>query len=385
MDIRQEVEKIRDKIIAWRQWFHRHPELGFCEEKTSTKIKEILTELGIKFEVVAGTGVVAMLGQGERQLALRADIDGLKVKEATGLLYTSEEPGQMHACGHDGHIAGLLGAAAVLKAHEAELSCRVKLIFQPSEENAQGAAKMIEEGVLDGVDEIFGLHLFSHIPFGQVDISAGPRMAISDWFDIEITGKGGHAGKPQECIDATVAAASLVMNLQTITSRRLNPVKSAVVTIGKLESGTAANVISGEAHLSGTVRTYSIEDSTLVKECMEEMLHGTEFIYGVKTSMNYRQGSHPAVVNDTSICARMYDVLVDILGQEAIVESDKLMLGEDFSCYQAMIPGVFAFVGVGNDEETSYPNHHPGFAMPEEAPLVGAVLHLAFVLSEGKL
>lgn len=381
MDIRYEVEQRKEKIIAWRQWFHEHPEPGFAEEKTSKKIMEILDELGICYTQAAKTGVTAVLGRGEKTAALRADMDGLPIEEETGLPYASREPGYMHACGHDGHIAALLGAAAVLKAKEEELPCRVKLIFQPSEENACGAKKMIEEGILNGVDEIFGLHLFSHLPFGQIDISDGPRMAISDWFEITLTGKSGHGGKPQECIDATVAAASLVMNLQTIISRGINPIKSAVVTVGRLESGTAANVISGEARLSGTVRTYSLEDSGEVRDRMEQMLKGLELTYGVRADMNYRQGAHPAVVNDRVPAARVRKAAEKLFGSEAIKESDRLMLGEDFACYQALVPGVFAFVGTGGYGREKYPNHHPGFTMPEEAPLVGAMLHLAFVMS----
>ncbi|MEI3176239.1 MAG: amidohydrolase [Lachnospiraceae bacterium] len=196
------------------------------------------------------------MGKGEPVIALRADIDALKIDEKTDVAYKSCTPGVMHACGHDAHTAALLGAAKILKAHEEELNCTIKLLFQPAEEVCRGAKMVMDSGYLDHVEQIFGLHVFADIPVGYINIEPGPRMAESDLFTITVTGRQGHAGKPQQCVDATVAAAAVIMNLQQIVARETNPIDSAVVNIGHLVSGTVRNVVAGSAFMEGTVRMF---------------------------------------------------------------------------------------------------------------------------------
>ena len=249
----QKIEERKEEYVRLRRQFHRIPELGFEEKKTTGAICEYLSRLGIQPLPLEPTGVIGYIGPEKGfTIGLRADIDGLPVKECTGKPYQSEHPGMMHACGHDGHIAGLLGAAAILKEIEDQLTVRVKLIFQPSEENTLGAKRIIGQGVLEDVNAIFGLHLFSDMQTGVISIEEGPRMAQTDRFVINFYGKSGHAGKPHQCVDATVMASDFVMSVQTIVAREINPVEGAVVTIGSFHSGTQYNIISGQATIEGT-------------------------------------------------------------------------------------------------------------------------------------
>ena len=231
MNIIQEVNQAREQIVKYRQDLHRCPETAFEEYKTTAYIKRQLDAMGISYKPLYPTGIVAEIGKGREAAALRADIDALKVEEETGCSFGSEHQGYMHACGHDGHAAILLGTAGILKKHEKELSKKVFLVFQPAEETAQGAKLVLESGLLEDVKEIFGLHIFSGIEAGKISLEAGPRMAATDWFSIDIRGKSGHAGKPHLCTDASVIAAATVMNLQTIVSRNTDPLDSAVVTV----------------------------------------------------------------------------------------------------------------------------------------------------------
>ncbi len=394
-EILKEVDEIRDWIIATRQQFHQCPELGMQEIETTKMIAAHLDELGIPYDRFEPTGLVAYLGavnvgnvhrflEGTRTVALRADIDGLLVEEQTGLPFASKIPGQMHACGHDGHITGLLGAARILKAHESEIVAAgyvVKLIFQPSEENALGARKIIEQGCLDGVEEIFGVHIFSDIPVGQVSIEAGPRMAATDRFKIRLIGKSGHGAKPHECVDATIAAAALAMNLQTIISRRLNPIEPGVLTIGRLQSGTAYNVISGEAVLEGTVRTFSVETEEMVKQQLIAMAEMTASMYGCDVEVEYPDSLHGPLINDSSIAKRVKDAATSYFGEEAMGYIPQMMLGEDFANYLEKVPGVFAFVGGGKPGVENFLNHHNRFDFDEESLIIASKVYIIYIIS----
>ena len=399
------VELFRRKIKEKENWtkslfeaFHRMPELSMEEYRTTEKIAEELEKMGIASKRLDPTGLTAWIGPGTARsfqkeegmrdpvytIGLRADIDGLPEAEETGLPYCSQNEGVMHACGHDGHIVGLLTAAAVLKEMEEELSVRVRLIFQPSEENARGAAHIIEQGVLDGVDEIFGLHLFSDIPSGKVSVEKGPRMAQTDRFTIIFTGTGGHAAKPHLCRDATVMAAEFVMSLQTILSREINPVEGAVVTVGSLHSGNQYNVISDKAVLEGTCRTYRQETARHLQDSIGRRAEAAAGIYGGEARVDYELGCHPPVINDGPMAGRIYEAAALLLGERKLGHEDPLMLGEDFSWYQTRIPGVFAFVGCGSPGQVCHPNHHPKFQVDEAALSDAALLHLAAVLSAEK-
>lgn len=379
MDIIQEVNQARERIVKYRQDLHRYPETAFEEYETTAYIKRQLDAMGISYTPLYPTGIVARIGEGRISAALRADIDALKVKEETECPFSSEHQGYMHACGHDGHAAILLGAAGILKEHEKELSKKVLLVFQPAEETAQGAKLVLESGLLEDANEIFGLHIFSGIEAGKISLEAGPRMAATDWFSIDIRGKSGHAGKPHLCTDASVIAAATVMNLQTIVSRNTDPLDSAVVTVGKMTSGTARNVISGSARIEGTVRTFSEETEKMVKKRVIEIAMGTAGQLGGEAAVDYPPSSHPPLVNGKSTVERAMRGAGKVFSGDDFVHVPPMMLGEDYSNYLKTIPGAFAFVGGGKDQ---FPNHHGRFDMDVKALESGVKLMLAYVMED---
>lgn len=383
--IEAEAKENKEEYSRLRQKFHRIPELGMEETETTENICSCLEEMGITPYPLEPTGVFAYIGAEKGYtIALRADIDGLPVTEETGLDFASVHLGKMHACGHDGHIAGLLGAAKILKEREAQLSVRVKLIFQPSEENTLGAAHIIEQGILSDVDVIFGLHLFSDMKTGDVSVEGGPRMAQTDRFSVVFEGKGGHAGKPHQCVDATVMAADFVMSVQSIVAREIDPADSAVVTIGSLHSGSQYNVISGKAEAEGTCRSFREEIALHLKEAVEARAEHIAAFYGGKADITYHYGAHPPVNNDDRLTACIASEAEQILGRK-FCHVPPMMLGEDFSWYQTKVPGVFAFVGCGNPEKECYPNHHSCFDIDERALLDAVLLHLSAVCAAEKL
>ena len=382
MDIIKETKIIGNYIIALRKYFHRHPELSLKEFVTSKKIKSELDKINVQYIETAGTGVAAFIGNGNgRTIALRSDMDALLINEKTGLPYESENEGIMHACGHDAHMASLLGAAIILKKYENTLPGRVVLIFQPAEESSLGAKLISEEGVLDDVDEIFGLHVFGDIECGKISIEKGPRMAASNKFGIRIKGRSGHAGKPNQCVDATVVCAAIIMNLQSIISREINPLDSAVVTIGHVSSGKCHNVISGEAFIEGTVRSFSMNTSRHIEKSIKRIVYGTAASYGATVEVDYNVSSHPAVINDEEATKTALEAAGRIFEQQGIVHIPQMMLSEDFSIYQKKIPGVFAFVGAGNEElGRDYPNHSERFNIDEKAVLISTALYVAYAI-----
>lgn len=381
MDIKREAEKLSNYVVRLRKHFHKHPELSMQEYDTSKRIKEELTNMEIPYVSAGETGVIGFLGHGEKVIALRADMDALKIQEKTEVGYKSVIPGVMHACGHDAHMAALLGAADILKRHEDELKCTVKLIFQPSEENCRGAKLICESGHLDDVDEIFGLHVFGDIPCGKFSIQSGPRMAASDIFKITITGRSGHAGKPQQCIDATVAGAAIVMNLQTIISREFDPNLSAVVTIGHFSSGSQHNIISGEAFIEGTARTFSHEDGKHIEKSLKRIVANTAETFNAIAHIDYQRSLHPVVMNDEQAVETAYNACKKLFSEDAMIDIPKMFLGEDFSVYQQRVPGVFAFVGAGNESlGRAYPNHHDCFNIDEKAVVYSTQLYASYVM-----
>ncbi len=380
IEIRKETEQIRNYVVNLRKHFHQNPELSLEEWETSKRIKRELEEMEIPFIEMAGTGVIGILGQGEPIIALRADMDALKIQEQTDVGYKSCNPGVMHACGHDAHTASLIGAARILKAHEAELNCTVKLIFQPAEEICKGAKMVMDEGYLDHVSQIFGLHVFADIPVGFVNIVPGPRMAESDLFTITIKGRQGHAGKPQQCIDATVTAAATIMNLQQIISRETNPIDSAVVNIGHLEAGSVRNVVAGSAVMEGTVRTFSRSEGKRIAAAVRRVAMGTAAAYHATADVEYILSAHPAVDNDPAVTEIAEAGARKVFEESAFLDVPKMMLGEDFSVYQQRIPGAFAFIGAGNEEMgRAYPNHHEKFNIDERAVTNCVMMYLAYV------
>lgn len=380
--LKQKINDKNETFVKIRREFHKIPELGFEEKKTTELICKKLKAIGVEPIRLDPTGVIGYIGpQNGITIGLRADIDGLSVKECTGVPFQSENPGKMHACGHDGHIAGLLGAAEILKEMEDQLTVRVKMIFQPSEENTLGAKKIIDQGVLDDVDIIFGLHLFSDMQTGMISIEEGPRMAQTDRFFIDFYGKGGHAGKPHQCVDATVMAADFVMSVQSIVSREVDPAQGAVVTIGSLHSGTQYNIISGKATVEGTCRSFSEEVALHLKEAIEKRADYIARYYGGNVEISYDYGSHPPVYNDSAFSENIQDEAKKLLREQSFAHIPPMMLGEDFSWYQTKVPGVFAFVGCGNPKEETFPNHHPRFDIDEDALKDAVSLHIAAVMA----
>ena len=387
IDIKKEVKDISKYIVRLRKHFHKYPELGLQEFETSKKIKEELDNLGIPYVETAVTGVIGTIGKGEgKHIALRSDMDAIKIQEKTGVSYESQNDGIMHACGHDAHMAALIGAANILKKHEDEIDGQIDLIFQPSEENCKGAKLIAEDGYLNDIDEIFGLHVFGDIECGKISIEEGPRMAQSDIFRIKIHGKAGHAGKPHLTVDIAVVCAAIVMNLQSIVSREVNPIDSAVVTVGHVEAGTQHNIIPGEWFIEGTVWTFSVETAKIIEKAIKRIVLSTANAYGATVEIDYIFSAHPTVFNDKEVVETALRGARKIFSDDMLVSIPKMMLGEDFSEYQKRIPGVFAFVGAGNEEmNRAYPNHNEKFNIDEKSVLYATMLHVAYAMeSVGK-
>ena len=381
MNIRSEIKDIEKNIIDWRRDFHQYPELGFDEHRTSKIIGEALKEMGLAPQMNVGkTGVTADLTFGEGPtIALRADMDALPMQETSGLDFSSKHDGVMHACGHDGHMAMLLGAAKVLTQNGDSFNGTVRFIFQPAEEGAGGARYMIEDGCLDGVDEIYGIHVWNYQPVGEVGITDGPVLAAADMFEIKIKGIGGHGAAPQGTIDAVVVASHLVQALQTIVSRNTNPLESTVVTIGTINGGHNFNIIADEVTLSGTARAYTEENRNLIKTRMAEIIDGVAKTFGAEISFDYEDG-YPPTINHTDPVNKVLKAAERVVGEKAGMPYLS-MGGEDFSYYLQKIPGCFFFVGSAPNDQKLFetPHHCSHFTMDERALLVGPSIYLNLV------
>ena len=381
MNIRSEIKDIEKNIIGWRRDFHQYPELGFDEHRTSKIIGEALKEMGLAPQMNVGkTGVTADLTFGEGPtIALRADMDALPMQEASGLDFSSKHDGVMHACGHDGHMAMLLGAAKVLTQNGDSFNGTVRFIFQPAEEGAGGARYMIEDGCLDGVDEIYGIHVWNYQPVGEVGITDGPVLAAADMFEINIKGIGGHGAAPQGTVDAVVVSSHLVQALQTIVSRNTNPLESTVVTIGTINGGHNFNIIADEVTLSGTARAYTEENRNLIKTRMAEIIDGVAKTFGAGISFDYEDG-YPPTINHTDPTNKVLKAAERVVGEKAGMPYLS-MGGEDFSYYLQKIPGCFFFVGSAPNDQKLFetPHHCSHFTMDERALLVGPSIYLNLV------
>lgn len=361
-------KSVTEEIIELRRDFHKHPELSFEEKRTSQIVADYLGSCGLQVqENVNGYGVVAdLIGEGKGPtIAFRADMDALPIQEESELPFASVVPGVMHACGHDGHTAILMGAAKLLSFQKDKLSGNVRFIFQPAEEvNPGGAMGMIQEGVLNRVEAIFGLHLWSELPSGTFRTCNGPMMAATDRFTIEIEGKGGHGGMPHKTIDSIVIASHLVMASQQIISRSIDPIESGVITFGEFKSGTAFNIIANTAVLEGTTRSFTPEVRCILQKKLEELTDGLAKIYGAAIKLDYKRG-YPAVVNHERETNVLLGVAEEVFGLENIGLMKPNMVGEDFAYYLKEIPGAFCFVGAGNPNKPMYPHHHPSFQIDE--------------------
>ncbi|MBC8078999.1 MAG: amidohydrolase [Gorillibacterium sp.] len=356
-------------MVAWRRYLHQYPELSYHEQKTSEWIAAKLTSFGLEVQLgVGGYGVTALLRGNEEgpTVALRADIDALPIQDEKVCDYSSTVPGVMHACGHDGHTAALLGAAKLLSEIKNKIAGTIKFIFQPAEEVTPGGAKpMIEAGVLAGVDAIYGIHLWTPFPVGTASTKAGALMAAADEFDIEIQGKGGHGGLPHVTIDSLLVAAHLVVNLQTVVSRSLNPIVPSVVTVGCLSAGKSFNIIADRAILKGTVRTFDEPTRQLARRRVEEIIAHTCAMFGADYTLDYKMG-YPPLINHPNETEIFVEAACEVLGREAMNEPELIMAAEDFSHYLNEIPGSFLFIGAGGSG-AQYAHHHPMFDLEEQA------------------
>lgn len=366
-----------ENMVHVRRFLHQHPELSFQEVKTAQFIADFYKELGVE-EVrtgVGGNGVVARI-KGNRPgktVALRADFDALPIQEENDVPYKSTVPGVMHACGHDGHTATLLAVAKVLFEKKDELSGEYVMIHQHAEEYAPGGAKsMIEDGCLDGVDVIFGTHLWATIPTGQIHYRTGPVMAAADRFQIQIQGKGGHGAHPHTTKDAIMTASQLVVNLQQIVSRRVDPIDSAVISVGSFVAENAFNVIADKATLLGTVRTFNESIRSQIEEEMERVIKGTCYTNDSSYQYQFVRG-YPAVVNHKEETEYLKDIAGSIPGVKEVLEAEPQMGGEDFAYYLQHVKGTFFFTGAKPlDVEDAFPHHHPKFDFDENAMLIAA-------------
>lgn len=373
--------ELERQVIAWRRHLHAHPELSFEEVETSQYVEQALRSLdGLEIARPAPTAVVATLrgGRPGRVLALRADMDALPIQEESGLEFASTRPGVMHACGHDGHTAMLLGAAQALTARRDELAGEVRFVFQHAEEKLPGGARqLVEAGVMDGVDLVVGAHLASMKETGKVGCPVGPMAAAADTFSAQVRGRGGHAAAPHRTVDPIVVASQVVTNLQHLVSRGVDPIESAVVSVTRFHAGTADNIIPEVVELGGTVRTFDAEVRAGVREGLERVFRGVTEAHGATYTLAYEDGYAP-VVNDGAAAEAVLEAARAELGEDAIMDAEPIMGGEDFSAYLAEAPGAFFWVGAGHED--AIPHHHPRFTLDESAFRVGTAVFVRTAL-----
>jgi amidohydrolase len=378
-NVRLEIRALQPQLVEWRRQIHQKPELGFQEKITAEFIAQKLQNWGIVHQAgIAQTGIVAII-KGEKPgngkvLAIRADMDALPIQEQNQVPYCSQHDGVMHACGHDGHTAIALGTAYYLNQHRQDFSGTVKIIFQPAEEGPGGAKPMIAAGVLKNpdVDAIIGLHLWNNLPLGTVGVRPGALMAAVELFRCIIFGKGGHGAIPHQTVDSIVVAAQIVNALQTIVSRNVNPIDSAVVTVGELHAGTAVNVIADTARMGGTVRYFNPDLAGFFKERIQQIIAGICQSYGASYDLDYIH-LYPPVINDTGIAELVRSVAEEVVETPiGIVPECQTMGGEDMSFFLQEVPGCYFFLGSANPEKKlDYPHHHPQFDFDETALPMG--------------
>lgn len=378
------LEEQFEEMVRLRRHFHQWPELSHEERETPAYIASYLRDVGLDVqEGIGGRGVVAKC-VGEQPgptIALRADFDALAIQELNDVPYKSKVDGVMHACGHDGHSAALLMVAKVLAEQRHLLNGTVVFIFQHAEELAPGGAlAMIEDGCLDGVDVIYGAHLWSPAKTGQILTCGGPIMAAADRFEIVIEGKGGHGGQPHEAIDPIVVASQFVVQLQSIVSRTIDPLKSAVVSIGHMEASNPFNVIAQQVELKGTVRTFDEQERVVIEERIEQLLKGVCLATGATYTYKFVRG-YPPVVNDVAQAQFILRCAQEISETKEVLDIAPMMIGEDFAYYLQKVPGAFYLVGAMPKDGTHYPHHHPRFDFEEWAMLHSAKVMLQAILN----
>ena len=376
----QRAQGLSEILTTFRRDIHRHPELGFDERRTAELVADRLAQLGIGARTKVGkTGVVGDLGDTGPRIALRADMDALPIQEENDVPYASEVPGVMHACGHDVHVACLLGAAQLLSEEAAagRLPGRVRFLFQPAEEaqddeDLSGAMRMVDEGVMAGVDAVAGLHVWSELPVGKITLREGPATAAVDSFDLVVRGRESHGAYPHQGVDAITLSAQVINALQTVISRRLDPTRGRVITVGTIQGGTKENIVAGSVTMTGTIRTFEPETREQLFAEMERAC-GVATALGGEFELDILPGFIP-IVNDPSMTALVRQVGVDLLGEESVEEARLEMGAEDFSYFAREAPGCFFDLGGAFPDEPLRRHHHPRFDIDERCLPIGAAI-----------
>jgi amidohydrolase len=384
------MEDVKEEVVWWRRHLHRNPELSFQEEETARFVYETLRSFGNNLDLSrpTKTSVVARLigAKPGRTLAIRADMDALPIEEENDFEFVSRNRGMMHACGHDGHTAMLLGTAKILSSMKDEINGEVRFLFQHAEELFPGGAQeLVDLGVMEGVDTVIGAHLWAPLPVGKIGVAYGPMMGSPDTFWITIKGKGGHGAMPHQAVDSIAIGAQVVNNLQHLVSRNIDPMDNVVVSVTKFTGGTAHNIIPGCVEMLGTVRTLDPEVRKRVPELMERIVRGITEAHGASHEFEYQFGFRP-VVNDEETTRAIEETVREVFGEETLEIVRPTLGGEDFSALQQEAPGTFFWVGAGNEEKgIIYPHHHPRFTVDEDAFPYGMKMFVnaAFKLLDG--
>ena len=377
MKVAELAAKYSDYVVETRRYLHQYPETGLGTPMTQKFIIDTLNEIGIRNRPCGDGGVEGILGGTKpgKCIMLRADMDALPVNELNDLPYKSKVEGKMHACGHDAHMAMLLTAAKVLKEMEDEIEGTIKLCFQPGEEVGTGAPSMIADGVLDGVDICFGMHVWADVPAGFVSVPAGPRMASCDEIRIGIKGKGCHGSMPHQGVDAAVVTAAVINNLQSIVSRETSPLEPAVVTVGTIQAGTTWNAVAENSFMTGTTRTFSQDIFERLPGMVERIVKGTCEAFRAECDVQYKRVD-PPVSNEPFLSQVAQNAACKIFGENANYDFEKVTASEDFGHYLQIIPGAFAFVGARNEAVGAcYPQHNGHYQIDESILLPGACMY----------
>jgi len=379
LDLKTEIDERVPDLIAMRRDLHEHPELAFEEVRTSGIVAQRLNALGLEVQTgVAKTGVVGLLrggasGPAAKTLAIRADMDALPILEENDIEYRSQIDGKMHACGHDGHTSILLTVADILSKRRAELKGNVKFVFQPAEEMVGGAEPMVEQGAMEQVDGVIGLHLISNYEIGRVGVRSGPVFAGAQRFDITVKGKGGHAAMPDSAVDPIVISAQIILALQTLISRETSPFSPAVVTVASVHSGTAFNIIPEQATLLGTMRAFTKEHQQYLARRVAEVANGIATAMGGGCEISWNDAIPPCI-NDPAMTELVHKAASAAVGEDHVDSGEEVMTtgSDDMAIFLNSVPGCYFIVGARNEAKgVEYPHHHPRFNIDEEALPVG--------------
>lgn len=382
MNSLEEAKSSKSYMVSLRNYFHSHPELGLNEFNTCKKIQEELDKDGIRNYRVKETNVIAELDTGKpgKTLFLRADIDALPIQEANDVPYKSQNNGVMHACGHDGHTAYMLGTARLIQKHLPELSGKVIIAFQAAEEIGRGARDIIAAGVLDKVDRCFGIHFQAGMDVGKVGIKSGADMASCDHFLIKITGRAGHITAPQKCVDSLFIATQIATQLQTVVSRLISPVEGALIGIGRIQSGTTYNIIPGSAELEGTIRSFTAESRKKLYTAVTKIAGNVADEYGGKADVLIEDICDPCF-NDEKATAEAVESCIKVAGKEnTLTNIEKRFMSDNFADYFRKAPGCYAHVGSSDSEATRWPHHNEHFDLAEDSTVYAAALALQYTL-----